>query len=64
MVYKVQTNLLTISQPGQNSVSVNCGGEIKVLETLIFVFGFCIEILRCVFCICVSGKQEASVNPG
>ena len=64
MVYKVQTNLLTISEPGQTSVNVDCGGEIKVLETLIFVFGFCIEILRCVFCICVSGKQEASVNPG
>ena len=64
MVYKVQTILLTISQPGQISVNVDSGGEIKVLETLISLFGFCIEILRCVFCICVSGKQEASVNPG
>ena len=63
-MYKVQTNLLTISEPSQTSVNVDCGGEIKVSETLIIVFGFCVEILRCVFCICVSGKQEASVNPG
>ena len=55
---------LAFSQPGQISVSVDCGGEIKILEIFIFVFGFCVEILRCVFCICVSGKQEASVNPG